>query len=216
MNKTLQIIISSFQRKDFFTIADARKIPSLSFLSTSGVFNLLNKELSQSNSKIGKISYGVYCVRKEIPGTGIFYSTTGVEYLRSKYIGTGKRVRGYVAGLSFLNEIGYSDDVPGRIEIVSNVETTRGRELRIGPEKAYVRKAPIRVTAKNARILPVFDILAKKTPKKDVRLMNALTHYLSEAGIDKNAVELAFKNLPKNLYNKINIGGLLDGTLEGK
>jgi hypothetical protein len=213
MNKNLKEILSAFEEKDFFTIAEARRLPALSSLSDSGVCNLLNEELSRPNSRIGKISYGLYGIKKEIPGTGIFDTASGLDYLIAKYLGNGKKAKGYITGLSFLNIIGYSDDVPARLELASNLEKSRGREILVSNQRAYLRKPSSPVNSKNARILPVFDVLSRGSSNKDPKLMEDCCHYLVSLGVHAEEVERIFNRLPKGSKRRIDIGGLLHGIM---
>lgn len=216
MNKDLRLILASFKDKDYFTIAEARDLPGVSRLSVAGVHNLLSHELARPSSRLGKVSYGVYCVKKEIPDTGILVPTSGADYLFAKYVGTVKKPRGYLSGLSFLNAIGFSDDVPGRIEIVTNLEKSRGREVQRGSERAYLRHPSIRVTSKNVRILPVFDVLSRGYSSKDPALSSALGGYLKKLGISKENILDTFESLPSGVRERINVGRVLDGFMEGR
>lgn len=215
MEKNIDYIVSSFRKCPFFTISDVKKLAPFLNTSDSEIWNLLNFAISRDNSKIGKISFGIYCVKKTIPGTQISYSTPTTDFVRAKYIGNGKKIEGYFSGLSFLNRIGYSDDVPGCLEIVSNLEKTRGREIRISSQNVNIRKPYIEVTAQNSRILPIFDVLVRNYLSKDPELISALRSYCVSTGIKKAEIKGVYQQLPSGAKRRVNIGGLLNGTLEG-
>jgi hypothetical protein len=210
MEKKIDKIIAAFADRPFFALADILLLPSFEKMSDSAMCNLLNEEMAKKDSRIEKIVFGIYCVKKEIPGTGVFYSTSPQDYLSAKYLGGPENSQGYVSGLAFLNAIGYTDDVPGVIEIVSNLERSRGRLVSFSSERAYLRKPLSKVTLQNSKILPAFDVLCRGPYKGDAELLKDIGRYFSEMGITPGQVQDVFDQLPPGAKRRINIRGLLN------
>lgn len=76
-----------------------------------------------------------------------------------KYIYDGSNVYGFYAGLTFENAIGITNQMPNVVEIVTNNECSRVREVMIGNQKVRLRKASVMVTDQNARILQFLDFM---------------------------------------------------------
>lgn len=95
----------------------------------------LYKEINRlvKDGKLMKFDKGICYIPKDTPfGKSILNPNKVIE---KKYINDGSGVIGYYSGISFLNMIGMSSQVANRIEIYTNKETSKFREVSVGRQE---------------------------------------------------------------------------------
>ena len=112
------------------------------------------------SGKIARFGQGIYYIPTETELGKSLISTKKV--CEKKYIGEKKEIYGYSCGLTLENEIGLTTQMPNVIEMVSNKEKSRVREIEIGAKKVKLRGARIEVTAQNQRVLQFLELFNKK------------------------------------------------------
>ena len=60
-------------------------------------------------------------------------------------------------GISFINQLGLSTQMPAVMEIVTNNEATNGRMVTIGNQRIRIKKPVIDITERNADLLQLLD-----------------------------------------------------------
>ena len=80
------------------------------------------------------------------------------EVISKKYLSNDKTVFGYYTGLTLLNSIGLTTQVPNLIEIATNVEKNKIRKTKIGGLSIILRKPLIKISKSNYRYLQFIDI----------------------------------------------------------
>lgn len=78
------------------------------------------------------------------------------KYVRNKY-----ETYGYITGLSFVNQLGLTTQMPAVIEIVTNTEATNGRTVMVGSQKVRVKKSAVPVSSNNAELLQLLDCIVQ-------------------------------------------------------
>lgn len=78
------------------------------------------------------------------------------KYVRNKY-----ETYGYITGLSFVNQLGLTTQMPAVIEIVTNTEATNGRTVMVGSQKVRVKKSAVTVSNNNAELLQLLDCIVQ-------------------------------------------------------
>lgn len=76
-----------------------------------------------------------------------------------KYISDGSETYGYYCGLALENAVGLTTQMPNRIDIVTNAESSNLREVQMGPQKLRLRKSKIWITSENVRTLQFLNLL---------------------------------------------------------
>ena len=105
---------------------------------------------------IKRYSQGIYYIPTK---TILGYSTISFEsIIERKYISDNNKVFGYYSGMSLLNTIGLSSQVPNIPEITTNNEATRKRKVKIGKRSVIVRRSEIEINNDNYLYLQFFDI----------------------------------------------------------
>ena len=74
-----------------------------------------------------------------------------------KYVRSKTETFGYVTGISFVNQLGLTTQMPAIIEIVTNKEATNGRTITVGSQKVRIKKAAVAVSDNNAELLQFLD-----------------------------------------------------------
>ena len=117
------------------------------------------KELKRlcDTGEIKRFEKGVYYIPKKSPlGMSLLNPAKVVE---KKYIKRNEDVCGYYAGYYLLNLLGLSTQVPNIIEIYSNNESSKVRDIRIGSQNIRVRKPRVDITSENAPVLAFLELM---------------------------------------------------------
>lgn len=117
------------------------------------------KELNKLREQGLLIRYekGLYYIpTKTVLGTSILDPRRVIE---KKYIRDGSNVIGYYSGISLLNQLDLSTQMPNTIEIFTNNEPSRARNITVGKQKVLLRKARTEINASNAAILSFLELM---------------------------------------------------------
>lgn len=132
------------------------------FLNELSIEGLSENAVRQSvkrlvaNGFLERYDSGIYYIPKQGSLLGKSYLDPLLVIMR-KYIGNKSGTYGYITGISFVNQLGLTTQVPAVIEIVTNKESTNGRMLMVGNQKVRVKKAPVTVSDDNAELLQLLD-----------------------------------------------------------
>lgn len=106
---------------------------------------------------IKRFSMGVYYIpRKTIFGDSILNTN---KIISKKYLSNQEDVYGYMSGISLLNTLGLTTQVPNKMTIVTNNESSRGRKATIGKQELYLIKAPTKITKQNYAVLQLLEAI---------------------------------------------------------
>ena len=175
--------------------------------SRAYVFRLIKK--IEEDKELIKFSQGVYYIPRK---TSFGLSTITADYVVEKrYIYSDKDVFGIYSGLKLLNQFSVTSQVPNVIEIITNNEATRKREINIDGRKFILRKSRFRIDKNNVneyRVLQLFSDI--KSPEElDVFSKQRLIEYINDKRISKNnLLSLAVKFPTKTIKNLIESGVL--------
>lgn len=87
-----------------------------------------------------------------------------LRVIERKYISNNGEVFGYFSGISTLNKMGLSTQVPSALEIYTNKETSQVREVRVGQQRVVLRKARTKITSDNVFVLSFLEMMNAVTP----------------------------------------------------
>ena len=124
----------------------------------------INKELAKlcEERKLIRFEKGVYYVPKNTPlGPS---SLNPMKIIDKRYILDGGERSGYYSGPSFLNWIGLSDQVPGTVEIYTNNESSKVREILVGPVKVLLRRARVKIDNGNVAVQSFLELMNSVNP----------------------------------------------------
>ena len=165
--------------------------------------------------KLERQSNGVYYIRKKQEfGGGIFFEDIiEKKYIYSDYADCDLKklfVIGYYSGMTFLNQIGISEQVPAILEVTTNNTSSNKRIYISRGSKAIVRKARTEVTYQNYKMLQFLDMfhwlsLWEIKEKKELLRKYIVDNYLTKHQFSEYIQLYSFQTL-----KKITEGGLLD------
>ena len=146
---------------------------------------------------IKRYSQGIYYIpRKTILG----YSTISFEsIIERKYISDDDKVFGYYSGMSLLNIIGLSSQIPNVPEITTNNEATRKRKVKIGKRSVIVRRSNIEINNDNYLYLQFFDIFRYADQKAIEENKNNVLKFFDDNKLKLNKLMEIEKLLPMKI-----------------
>ena len=147
------------------------------------------KELKRlcDSGEIKRFEKGVYYIPKKSPlGMSLLNPAKVVE---KKYIKRNEDVCGYYAGYYLLNLLGLSTQVPNIIEIYSNNESSKVRDIRIGSQNIRVRKPRVDITSENAPVLAFLELMnIVDVHSLDNEKKKTIEKYLSDYNISRKDI----------------------------
>ena len=149
------------------------------------IFNELKKLIE--SGEIKRFDTGIYYFPIKMFFGDSFLDPRKV--VERRFISNGDDVYGYIAGLSLLNLTGLSTQAPNLIELVTNNETTRVRDINVGPQRVRARRSRTNVNKENVTALQFLDLMNSITPAamdETEKLM--LRKYTKDSSITRNTV----------------------------
>ena len=147
------------------------------------VFRFINK--AEEDKEIIRYTKGVYFIPK-MTEFGMSTITAG-DIARKKYIGWKEDVYGIISGIKLLNDFAVTTQLPAIVEIVTNNETSRGREITIKNRRFILKKSRVEINKENAAaytVLQLFDEFGKET-KLDEYASGLVSKYVRQQGVTK-------------------------------
>ena len=124
------------------------------------IYKLLNQLCEEG--KIVRFEKGIYYIPTQTPfGKSLLNPRKVIE---CKYISQGGETVGYYSGITFQNQLRLTTQMPNVIEIYTNNETTRVRDVYVGKQKVLLRRARTKITAANADALSFLELMNDLNP----------------------------------------------------
>lgn len=122
------------------------------------------KQLTQlcAEGKLIRYEKGIYY----IPTDTIFGKSllSPRKVIERKYIVNNGDVIGYYSGLTLQNQLRLTTQMSNIIEICTNNETTRVRDVLVGKQKVQLRKARTEITTSNVAVLSFLELINDLNP----------------------------------------------------
>ena len=149
----------------------------------------LFKELKSliEKGEIKRFTNGIYYIPKKM-----FYGHSYLDprkVVERRFISNGVDIYGYISGVSLLNQVGLTTQVPNLIELVTNRETTRVRDINVGNQRVRARRARTTITMENVNVLQLLDLMTAIKPVNmgdTERFM--LSKYTKSSGVTRASV----------------------------
>ena len=122
------------------------------------------KELSKlcNDGLLIRFEKGIYYIPKQtILGPSLMDPRKVIE---KKYIKNGTAIMGYYSGSALLYQLELSTQVPNTIEIYTNNEPTRARNVTVGTQKVILKKSRTEVNASNAAVFSFLELMNSMPP----------------------------------------------------
>ena len=173
--------------------------------SRSWIFSQLKKLVE--SGEIKRFDRGIYYFSvKTLFGDSLL---DPYKVLVRRFLSDGNNIYGYFAGAYLLNRTGLSTQVPALIELVSNNEKTRVRDIEIGKTRIRVRRSRTTVTKENITTLQFLDLMNSVTlASMDETKKFMLRRYIKESGVTRNAVTQYANLFPTKVMENIIESGI--------
>ena len=177
------------------------------FLCDIQIEGLSNNSLRQQIKHLTDAGYllnyttGIYCFKYE--GDSNIDTNRIIE---SKYIYRNNKRFGYYSGLTFLNQIGISNQVPATKEIVSNNSKAIVKNITINNNRLIIRKPRVSIDESNAFILPYLESLITLDDFDDNDIQTStllLKRYAIKHNITKEIANKYIDKFPIKIYKSI-------------
>ena len=182
--------------------------------SRAQVFRYINK--AKIEGLIVQFDKGVYYLP-----TNTFFGISVISVdsvIEKKYLRNNHDVFGVYSGLRLLNAFSVTTQFPAVIEIVSNNESSKCRDITIQGRHFILRRPRFKIDKNNVAIytiLQLFSDFGKETILDELS-KRILIDYINENGIDlKQLLEFSLKFPTKTTYNLLR-SGLINDVTRGK
>ena len=139
------------------------------------------------DGKLVRYEKGVYYIPTQTPfGKSLLNPRKVIE---RKYIAQGGDVMGYYSGMTFQNQLQLTTQMPNIIELYTNNETTRVRDVFVGTQKVLLRRARTKITAENADVLSFLELMNDLTSDViDDEKKAIITRFISDRKITRKDI----------------------------
>ncbi len=149
----------------------------------------ISKQLAQlcEDGKLIRYEKGVYYIPTEtVFGKSILNPRKVIE---RKYISNNGDILGYYSGLTLQNQLRLTTQMSNVIEICTNNEPTRVREVFVGKQKVQLRRARTKITSDNVGILSFLELMNMLNPAQiDEEKKSILLSYISSRQIKRKDI----------------------------
>ncbi len=175
------------------------------------VFRMIKK--AEQAGELIKFSMGVYYV----PEPTFFGKSTitADKVIEKRYIQDRKEVFGIYSGLRLLNYFDSTTQMPNALEIVTNNETTRKREIVLDGFRFVLRRSRCQITANNAdayMLLQFFNEMGKTT-ELGMQSKRRLYDFVQEKRIAKETLLEVAKVFPAQATKNLMFSGVLNEVI---
>ena len=176
--------------------------------SRAYVFRLIKKAMDSKD--LIKFSNGVYY----IPSKTFFgiSTITADSVIERKYVNWNDKIFGVYSGMSLLNMFSITTQVPNVVEIVTNNETTRCREIILDGRCFVLRKSRIEINNDNARAYMILQLFSDLGANERINSFakQRIINYIIEKRITKSQLISLAMNFPARTSKNLMRSGILD------
>ena len=150
-------------------------------ISRAQVFRYINR--AKTSNELIQYDTGVYYLPAQ---TILGRSTISPDaVVRKKYLTNGNKVYGIYAGIKLLNMFGVTTQMAGIVEIVSNKESSKCREVVIFNRKFVVKKSRCKISSENYKTYMILELFNEMGVDEVIpsRAKKIISNYLQEENI---------------------------------
>lgn len=149
----------------------------------------ISKQLAQlcEDGKLIRYEKGIYYIpTNTMLGKSLLNPRKVIE---RKYIFNNGNIIGYYSGLTLQNQLRLTTQMSNIIEIYTNNEPTRVRDVFVGKQKVQLRRARTTITSDNAAILAFLELMNTLNPALlDQEKKTILTSYIADCQIKRKDI----------------------------
>jgi len=178
-------------------------------LSRAQLFREINKSLDKK--EIIRFTKGVYYI--PIVDEDLDFSVISVDaVIYKKYIENNNNVYGIFNGIYTQNAFEFTTQYPGAIEIISNKESSKKREIVICGRRFIIRKPKFTITNENYgayTLLQLFSELFKNDKFSDLSI-KLIANYMKDNNVSINSLISLSDKFPSSASKTLLRSGLLN------
>lgn len=135
-----------------------------------------------------------------------------MKVIERKYLRNGEGIFGYYGGLTLLNYLGISTQIPSVVEVVTNNETSNTRNILVGNQKVILRRARTEINASNVAVLMLLEIMASETEQffRDGEIREKLKKFVDENNITMCDVDKYLDYYPERTLKTLFRSGVIN------
>lgn len=130
---------------------------------------------------------------------GVYYIPTDTVFGKSllnprkviekKYISDGNETVGYYSGITFQNQLRLTTQMSNVIEIYTNNEPSRVRDVFVGNQRVLLRRARTKITDSNVAVLSFLELMNDTSPAFiDEERKQLIQNYIETNGITRKKI----------------------------
>ncbi|MDR1795075.1 MAG: DUF6088 family protein [Erysipelotrichaceae bacterium] len=170
------------------------------------IFKELKKLVNSGTLK--RFARGVYYFPEKMPFGEV--PLNAWEMAVQHFITDGNEVYGYVAGFSLLNLSGLSTQVPNFLEVATNKESTRVRDIRIGYQRVRAHRSRTTVTKENFKTLQLLELMSIMNPADlDETEQFLLRKFVKASGATRGSIRRYVKFFPDRAAKNLILTGAI-------
>ena len=147
------------------------------------------KELNRlcDNNQVIRFEKGIYYIPKQTPfGASVLNPGKVIE---KKYIKSRNETFGYYSGYYLLNLLGISNQVPNVIEVYSNNESSKMRDVKVGVQNVRVRRSRVNITKENAAVLTFLELMnIIDVNSLDAEKQRIIIEFIAESNVSRQDI----------------------------
>ncbi len=200
---------------DFFdylvSIYDYNEAILLSEISYKG-YSLpwIKKKLKNlcDEEKIIRFEKGVYYIPVDTPlGKS---KLNPKKVIIKKYINDGNNIIGYFSGMTFINMLGLSTQMPNITEVFTNNEPSRVREVPVGSQKVLLRRARTTVDSNNAATMSFLELMNfTDAGFYDAEKKKTIAEFINKNGITRESISIYSPYFPDKTMRTLVESGII-------
>ncbi len=172
----------------------------------------IRQQLSRmaKKGKIVRFSQGIYFVpTSSLLGISTIDPDTIIQ---KKYLEGAKGTQGFRIGLSYENAIGLTEQVPMTLEIVTNLEKTKKRTVKVGFHPIILRRPVSKINSENFRYLQLLEYLRFRdiTRFSETR-RKYLQDFFSNEHLSRKMLLKYAEKYPSTVSKRLLASGIIDG-----
>ena len=150
--------------------------------SKAWIFKELNRLCDEK--QLLRFEKGIYYIPTQtVLGLSVLNPQKVIE---KKYVQSGGNVFGYYSGQTFLNKLGLSTQMPNVVEIYTNNESAKVRDINVGNLNVRLRRSRVTVNNKNVAALSFLELMNSfPADFMDEYKRRAIDEYISKNNISR-------------------------------
>ena len=174
------------------------------------VFRMIN--VAEKQGELIKYAKGIYYIPQK---TRFGNSTiTADDVIKKRYLKNDSNVYGVYSGIKLLNTFSVTTQMAGVVEVVTNNESAKYREVKIGNRRCVLRRSRCLINKSNVAAYTVMQLFSemKKEDKLDESSVQKLKGYIAKEGISQNQLFSMAQVFPARATKMMIGSGIINAT----